>query len=248
MPVSLSKWVSNLAKSIGSYSTEQSADLGQNLTGSLIGQSKLALDTRSYKLVDISGSDQTVLAVSEERVIQATGAFTNAKRGYVVKFLSGDNIYEEVDILHVVDANNAILANKQDTAYEATDTFRVYVKSTEVLAAGGGVSATITPATKAPINFKVLSLSGVDESAYTEVLSTIGATAAKQIEIFMSSGTSLYMAFGAAASEVDKFIIIPGGRDVYDIDIPAGTRLSVKAVAAPDPAFTDEQLIINLYG
>lgn len=244
----LSKWVDTIAKGLSGYTLEESSDLGENVTSSLIGQSKRALDTRSYKLVDISGSDQTVLAVSKDRIIQATGAFTNAKRGSVVRFVTGENAYEEVDILKRIDANNAILSNKQDVAYAVGDTFRVYKKSTEVISSTGGVNATITAQTKAPVNFTVQSLSGVTESAYTEIESTVGATAIKQVEIFMSSGTPLYLAFGAAGSEVDKLIIIPGGRDVYDLDIPAGTRLAIKATAAPSEAFTTEQLIINYFG
>lgn len=244
----LSKWVHNIVKPLTGYSTDESSDLGENVTASLVGQSKRALDTRNYKLVDISGADQTILGVTQDRIVQATGAFTNAKRGSVVRFVTGENTFEEVDILKKVSNDIAILANKQDVAYSIGDTFRVYKKSTEVISSTGGVNASLTPVTKAPLNFTVQSLLGVDETAYTEIESSVGVTSIKQIEIFMSSGIPLYLAFGGVGAEVDKFIIIPGGRDVYDLDIPAGTRLSVKSTIAPSPAFSDEQLIINYFG
>lgn len=55
----------------------------------------------------------------------------------------------------------------------------------------------------------------------------------KSIEIFDSSGELLTIALGGAGSEVDTLDVQPGGNDdVKGIDIPAGTRISIKALSA----------------
>ncbi len=88
------------------------------------------------------------------------------------------------------------------------------------------------------------SLSPVGTPVYSSYLSTPVTTAAyvqlvastpadvKQIEIFDSSGQSLYLATGAALSEANKILVIPGGNGRIPFVIPAGTRLSLKALTA----------------
>lgn len=71
----------------------------------------------------------------------------------------------------------------------------------------------------------------VTTSAYTQVIASTSANV-KQLEIFDSSGQLLVVAFGAASSEVDQFYILPGGNGVIPVKIPAGTRVSIKAVSA----------------
>jgi hypothetical protein len=85
-----------------------------------------------------------------------------------------------------------------------------------------------------PLNKSLLdfAITNVDDTAYIQILASIGAVKVRKIQIFMSSGEPLYLAFGAAASEVDKIYIIPGGNGLIDIEIPIATRLSVKAVNA----------------
>jgi hypothetical protein len=101
--------------------------------------------------------------------------------------------------------------------------------------------------TAGPINFERIDMSSdnINTSAYLEVFSTIGLVAAKRMQVFLSSGTPILLAFGAAASEVDKKIVVPGENVVYDFDIPAGTRVSAKAIGSN---ITSGQLIINLFG
>lgn len=84
----------------------------------------------------------------------------------------------------------------------------------------------------APVGIAMLdfSLTNVTDAAYVQLLAS--APASRKIQIFMSSGEPLYLAFGAAASEVDKFFIMPGGNGLVDLVIPAATRLSLKAVNA----------------
>lgn len=71
----------------------------------------------------------------------------------------------------------------------------------------------------------------VTTAAYVQlVASTTSATS--EIEIFDSSGQTLKLAVGAAASEVDQIIIFPGGNGRIPLKIPASSRVSVKALSA----------------
>lgn len=83
----------------------------------------------------------------------------------------------------------------------------------------------------------------VTTSAYTQLIaSTSGIT--NVLEIFDSSGQTLKIAFGAAASEVDKFIVVPGGNGRMTVNIPAGTRISIKALSGNA---TSGEIDLNLY-
>jgi hypothetical protein len=106
------------------------------------------------------------------------------------------------------------------------------------------VTVTNAPLAHTQLNFAT---TNVDDTAYVQLLATIGATASKKAQIFMSSGEPLFLAFGAAAAEVDELIVIPGGNGFIDLDIPANTRLSLKAVNAATTVNTGV-IIINLMG
>lgn len=86
----------------------------------------------------------------------------------------------------------------------------------------------------------------VDNSAWVELLTDSGAAQIKKVQIFMSSGEPLLLGFGAAASEVAKMIIIPGGNGIIEIEIPVNTRLSLKAVNAV--TVSEGVILVNLLG
>jgi len=71
----------------------------------------------------------------------------------------------------------------------------------------------------------------VTTSAYVTLIAST-ATEYHEIQIFDSSGQTLKLATGAAASEVDKIIIPPGGTNPIKLRIASGTRISIKAVSA----------------
>ena len=102
------------------------------------------------------------------------------------------------------------------------------------------------PSGRTPRGFvrNVYSVTPVTTAAYVQLFaSTSGAVAL--MEIFDSSGQTLKIAFGAAASEVDQFLVIPGGNGPISIAIPALTRVSIRAVSA---SATAGEIDINLYG
>jgi hypothetical protein len=83
----------------------------------------------------------------------------------------------------------------------------------------------------------------VTSSAYVQLIASTTSTA-NMIEIFDSSGVALYLAVGAAASEVDQFIITPGGNGQVPLAIPSGSRVSVKAAST---SATVGFIAVNLY-
>lgn len=88
------------------------------------------------------------------------------------------------------------------------------------------------------------SSTNVTTAAYVELIASTTALT-KKLQIFDSSGQTLYLALGAAASEVDKLIIVPGGNGDIQVSIPASTRISLKAISAT--ANTGE-IVVNLLG
>lgn len=83
----------------------------------------------------------------------------------------------------------------------------------------------------------------VTTAAYVQLVASTGSTV-NSIEIFDSSGQTLVLATGAAASEVDQIIIFPGGNGKVSLTIAASTRVSVKALSATASV---GELDINFY-
>lgn len=87
--------------------------------------------------------------------------------------------------------------------------------------------------------------SSVTTGAYVQLLTAAAfTTACTEVEIFDSSGQTLFLATGAAASEVDQVYILPGGNGRIPLAIAASTRISVKAVSATASV---GELTINFY-
>lgn len=70
----------------------------------------------------------------------------------------------------------------------------------------------------------------VTTAAYTQLVASTSA-AITHLSIFDSSGQAMILSTGAAASEVIKLYIQPGGGE-YDLAIPSGTRIVIKALTA----------------
>ena len=84
----------------------------------------------------------------------------------------------------------------------------------------------------------------VTTSAYVTLDASLAAEA-HEVEIFDSSGQTLVLATGAAASEVDQVYIVPGGNGRIPLRIAAGTRTSIKAVSGTASA---GEISVNFYG
>lgn len=75
------------------------------------------------------------------------------------------------------------------------------------------------------------STTNVTTAAYVQLIASTADTV-NQLYIFDSSGQTLFLAVGAAASEVNKAYIVPGGNGILNLTIPSGSRVSIKAVSA----------------
>jgi hypothetical protein len=78
------------------------------------------------------------------------------------------------------------------------------------------------------------------------------AVAVNYVEVFDSFGFTARVATGAASSEVDLFLDLPGGNGGIPLFIAAGTRLSVTPIVAPTfdaavAATSQPELTINFY-
>ena len=78
------------------------------------------------------------------------------------------------------------------------------------------------------VDFSNISAS-ITTSGYTELTASTGAAATK-IQIMQKGGDPLFLAIGAAASEVNKMLIMPGGSPdtIVPVVIPSGSRVSLK--------------------
>lgn len=85
----------------------------------------------------------------------------------------------------------------------------------------------------------------VTSSAYVQIIAST-SLAASLVELFDSSGVSIYLAVGAAGSEVNQLVIYPGGNGQVAITIPVGSRISYKAVSASATGSTAYN-VLNLY-
>ena len=131
------------------------------------------------------------------------------------------------------------------------------VWSTRTQDGAGTALTSSTQGTKTGLNASDLGYSSANAPVYNDYTVTAVTTAAyvqlvasttsatQELEIFDSSGQAIYLATGAAASEVNQIIIPPGGNGRVKLSIPAGTRVSAKAVAVnANVGF----ITINFYG
>lgn len=75
-------------------------------------------------------------------------------------------------------------------------------------------------------------------------MATVSATV-NEVEIFDSSGQTLYLATGTASAESNRLVITPGGNGRVPLSVPAGTRFSI--TAAPGNTATAGEIDINFY-
>lgn len=88
------------------------------------------------------------------------------------------------------------------------------------------------------------SSTNITTGAYVTLVASL-ASDVSALHIFDSSGKAMYLAVGPAASEVDQIYIVPGGTDLVPLAIPAGSRVSIKAVSS---TINKGELLISFLG
>jgi hypothetical protein len=88
-----------------------------------------------------------------------------------------------------------------------------------------------------------MSVSNITDAAYVELVADTGAEEIRKINAFYPAGSILIFAIGPAASEVDDFILQPGGGS-EEVVIPPNSRVSLKLVSGQAPV-TSGVLAVN---
>ena len=94
----------------------------------------------------------------------------------------------------------------------------------------------------APV-FNNYASTSVTTAAYVQLVASSTATV-NMVHVFDSSGQAMILAVGGAGSEVDQLYVPPGGGD-FNLSIPAGSRVSIKALTANA---TSGYILVNLLG
>jgi hypothetical protein len=87
------------------------------------------------------------------------------------------------------------------------------------------------------------SSNNITTAAYLQLVAATSVITSR-VEVYNQSASSIYFAVGAAASEINQFIIPPGGNGFVPLQIASNSRVSVKAV---DANATTGSLIVNFW-
>ena len=96
---------------------------------------------------------------------------------------------------------------------------------------------------------EVIDLNGVTDGSWVQLIPNTTADI-KKAAIFMSSGKLVEFGVGAAASEVRKFVVPPGGLpgQQLEVNIASGSRIAYKMVSGEAAGVSGEKLVINWMG
>lgn len=215
---------------IKGYSSSKKSEVEKHDFSTLqpIGLGRYAVDVVSFSSVVLVAADAAE-ALSTVRQIVATSHA--ALKGMVIEFTSGAASGEIATVV-ATDTNQITLGQELSAAPGAGDTFEIFKYALSKTTSTGSI--TVVTGTRATVELVRNNYASVNvtTAAYVELIaSTSGAIG--QLHIFDSSGETLVLAVGAAASEVDQVYVPPGGYSApIDLGIPAGSRVSIKAVSA----------------
>lgn len=165
-----------------------------------------AVQSGAWSITDISGTVSLPTGASTETTLAAISAKLPAALGQAV---AGSSLAAVLSSRHEAAATPISVRISDGTSFITPATGR----SSVALVRNNYVSSPVTTA------------------AYVQLIASTSATI-NQLDIFDSSGQTMVLAIGAVSSEVDTYYISPGGNGKIDLSIPAGSRVSVKAVSA----------------
>lgn len=120
-------------------------------------------------------------------------------------------------------------AANQTTANASLATIATNTTNAGTPVVSGSVKIQGTGFSAAPF-YNVYSSTNITTSAYVTLVAST-TTVTNAIHIFDSSGQAMILAVGGVGSEVDQYLVGPGGDD-FDLTIPSGSRVSYKAKTA----------------
>lgn len=179
-------------------------------------------------LLPAAGDDFYIMRYTTQRVDENGSQVVVASPGPTQFVLDGVDVEVERDTVTpansipfpVINLDNA--GNPVDFATETT--LALIDASLNTLKAGASYQNSIR-----------LDYSGtnVDNANWTELIASVGATEIKEITLFDGGGFAMELGIGAVSSEVRALLIPPGGfNGKFKLTIPAGSRLSIRAVGS----------------
>lgn len=221
----------------------------ENLFSSRFGNPTISMALRDLTPAAVIAA---VTVSQDQKTLTIQIAAHGAKAGDVLRLASG----WEYNITKIIDPNNFEVINTNPSLTPvATDVvdilrwipFKVGADGSPIPAPAPTGLATAAnqdySAVNTPLNVDLMA-TPITSADYLELVAAT-AERTRKVQIFCSGGFPAYLAFGAMGAEDDKIIIIPGGNGYIDLVIPAGTRLSAKAL---DDSLSEGALIINFLG
>lgn len=171
---------------------------------------------------------------------------TPAKVGDIFRAETGALQYEEIMVVEVSTNSFKIATTVLPTN---GDTFYLLRETSERVSDSGASLASVAFPANTVVDKKLhnYATTSVGTGAYVQLIASTAADASK-ITLFDSGGYAMILAIGAASSEVDYLYIPPGGfNGMIDVQIPLGSRLSVKCLETGITVSVG-LLVLNLIG
>lgn len=168
---------------------------------------------------------------------------TPAKVGDFVRFEDGNAAFQEYAIVEVA-TNSFKVAARIPNPPASGDEFFIIRYITPRLAEDGSTLASLSITAAQPVEFAGITMQTITTGAYTQLTASL-TDDVSEIEVSNSTGKTLVLALGAAASEVDLMIIPTGGLQRQAVAIANGERVSVRALNANTSV---GEVNINYYG
>jgi hypothetical protein len=193
----------------------------------------------------VAGASKTVTS-SNANFDQINLVAHGLQGGDLIRFVTGANIGLDRIVKSIgLTADSFYLT--QALPFDPTaNTFDVYRSTSVTSNANGELTITVGESTETVKGsaYHDASLSNITMLAYTELI-TATAADITSIQLLDTTGSWFVFATGLAAAEVDLFNVGPGSDQKVPVVIPAGTRLSIKAL---DADATAGAFAINLFG
>jgi hypothetical protein len=236
-----------LVGTLDGYTAPQSKTDMEFVTAQRSYDQRIMLDVLSRFAFRLHSAVKTVNANSTARVIIDTAH--GAQPGDFIRFeLASENPYFEATILSCPDADTMILAQELPATPVAGDEYFIMRYATQRVDESGAQSVFLdpNPLVYADSIRNDYASVNVTSGAWVQLIATVGAVDIRAISLFDSGGYTMELGVGAAMSEARTLLIPPGGfNGIIEFEIPAGSRLSIRAVGA---ALVDlGEIVINLF-
>lgn len=226
--------------SIKGYQSKQNPKPFEYATIENLGGKQYGLTVAAYTSYQNVSSDAAEAGSTSQAIVATSHV---ARAGDIIKVTSGtDSGYSSrVDS---VEANLITLIDKFPAAIGNGDTFDILRPAFPIISSGGASSFSSAGKSVVTTVRNDYSSVNVTAGAWVQLVAALSASVT-ELEIFDSSGQTLELGTGAAASETRLILVVPGGNGRVPVAIASGARLSIRAVSATANV---GELSMNIYG